>query len=177
MDIRDWSTLIGLVSTLGLGIYNFYMGQKSAQRSSVVGAVTAQRIKWGAEIQDLVASFCGTAHYWRFSTVKNSDEERKKIEEIDRLRHLIALKLCERTGIELEIEILVGEIVSMSSRHKDVCDDDYREALSKLVLKTQELLRKNWDSITYEAQNGMLATSDVPGLPALKSSKKALNDQ
>lgn len=168
MYIRDWLTLIGLVVTLCLGGYNFYMGYKSAQRSSIVGAVTTQRIKWGAEMQDLVASFCGTAHYWRFSTVRNSDEERKKIEEIDRLRHLIALKLCERTGIELEIENLVGEIVSMSSGFKKVSDEEFRETLNKLVRKTQVLLRQNWDNIKSEAKNGILASVDVPGLSALK---------
>ncbi|MDX2030321.1 MAG: hypothetical protein SF339_06615 [Blastocatellia bacterium] len=172
MDGKEWLNLIGIIVTLCLGLYNFYIGQKSARRSSVVGAVTAQRIKWGAEIQELVASFCGAAHYWRFSTVKHSDEERKKIEEIDRLRHLIALKLCERSGIELEIENLVGEIVSMSSQFKDVTDDDFRNALNQLVRKTQEMLRKNWDSITYEAQNGMLASPNLPGLPTLNKERQ-----
>src|ERR1043165_3360833 len=99
MEPKDWLTFGGVVVTLGLGTYNFYMGQRSARRTSM-GMVTAQRLKWGAEIQDLISSFCGATHCLRFSVLKGTDEEREKIEEIDRLRHRIPLNLCERTQLE-----------------------------------------------------------------------------
>jgi hypothetical protein len=172
MDSKDWLTLSGFAVTLGLGIYNFYTGQRSARRTSVVGAVTAQRLKWSAEIQDSVASFCGTAHYWRFSTVKGSDEQRKKIEDIDRLRHLIVLKLCEGTPIQLEVEALVRNIVFMSSGNTLVTEDAFRAELLQLIRKTQEMLRGNWEDIEFEAKHGVLASDAVPGLATSGSKLK-----
>ena len=121
MESKDWLTLGGVVVTLGLGIYNLYIAQQnariaqqSARRTSIVGAgtVTTQRLTWGAEIQDLISSFCGATHYLRFSVVKGTDEERQKVEEIDRLRHRIPLNLCERTQLELKIEECVKTINS-----------------------------------------------------------------
>lgn len=162
MDPKDWLTSGGLAVTLGLGIYNFYIGQRSARRTSIVGAVTAQRLRWSTEIQDSVASFCGAAHYCRFSTVEGSDERRKRIEEIDRLRHLIALKLCERTQTETDVEVLVECIVSTSSGKPRVSDDDFRAALLNLIRKTQDLLRENWASVAFEAKHGVLAPDTPP---------------
>ena len=72
MEPKDWLTLGGVVVTLGLGTYNFYMAQRSARRTSM-GVVTSQRLKWGAEIQDFISSFCGatqllqeTEHFCRW---------------------------------------------------------------------------------------------------------------
>jgi hypothetical protein len=126
-------------------------------RASIVGAVTVQRLKWGAGIQDLVGSFCGAAYYCRFSADKNGDEERKKkIEEIGQLRHLIPLNLCERTPIELEVEKLVEKIFSMSCGSSPGPDEDFRATLLKLVQKTKDLLRDNWQSAVREAERGTL---------------------
>jgi hypothetical protein len=157
MEAKDWVTLVGVAVTLGLGIYNFILGQRSARRVSIVGAVTAQRLKWGEEIQDLISSFCGATHYVRFSVVKGTDEERKKIEEIDRLRHRIPLNLCERTQIELKIEQCMKTIASMSSGRLAVSDEDFRAKLDELVRTTQDLLHDNWISVASEAHYGAYA--------------------
>jgi hypothetical protein len=166
MEPKDLLTLVGLVATLGLGIYNFLASQRSAQRTSIVGSVTAQRLKWGTEMQDSVASFCAVAHYCRLSTVAASEEGRKKIEEIERLRTLIVLKLCERTPIETDVEKLVEKIVSMSFANSPGSDDDFRAKLLQLIQKTQDLLRENWASVASEAKTGVLATNIVPGSAA-----------
>jgi len=177
MEPKDWVTLGGVAVTLGLGIYNFYMGQRSARRTSIVGAVTAQRLKWGAEIQDLISSFCGATHYLRFSVVTGTDEERKKIEEIDRLRHRIPLNLCERTQLELKVEECVKTIASMSSGRLAVSDEEFRAKLDELVRTTQDLLHDNWTSVTSEAQYGAYAPR--PGAetqdPATDTSRSMIN--
>jgi hypothetical protein len=163
MEPKDWVTLGGVAVTLGLGIYNFYMGQRNARRTSIVGAVTAQRLKWGAEIQDLISSFCGATHYLRFSVAKGSDEERKILEEIDRLRHRIPLNLCERTKFEVQIEQCVKDIASMSSGRLAVSDEEFRAKLDELVRRTQRLLHDNWTSIASEAQYGAYAPRSGAG--------------
>jgi hypothetical protein len=168
MESKDWLTLGGVIVTFVLGGYNFYMGQRSARRASIVQAVTGQRLRWGSEIQDLISSFCGAAHYVRFSAVKGTDEERRKFEEIDRLRHRIPLNLCERTPLESRIEECVKTIGAMSSGRLPASDDVFRSRLDELVGLTQSLLHENWTIVASEAQYGAYAprlgaeTSDAP---------------
>ena len=156
MEAKDWVTLTGVAVTLGLGIYNFYVGQRSARRTSIVGAVTNQRLKWGEEIQELIGSFCGAAHYLRFSVIKDSDEERKRIEEIDRLRHRIPFNLCQHKDNKFErtIEQCVKMIADMCFGNLTVSDEKFRDELDLLVSTTQDLLRENWIAIVDEAQRG-----------------------
>lgn len=154
MEPKDWLTLAGLAVTFSLGIYNFYASQRSARRASIVEVLTAQRLKWGEAIQNLVGSFCGTAYYLRFSAVKDSDEERKNIEEIDRLRHLIPLHLCERTSPELAVENCAKYIASVLSRHSSLSDEQFCAKLEELIRCTQDLLNDNWQSIQLEAEQG-----------------------
>ena len=162
METKDLLTLVGLAVTLVLGIYNFYMGNRSARRTSIVGAVTAQRLKWGEEIQDLISSFCGAAHDLRFSVAKGSDEAHKKMEEIDRLRYRIPLNLCERTKLESIIEEYVKTIASMSSGHLANSEEEFRVKLNELVYTTQDLLHQNWISVTSEADRGAYTPRTLP---------------
>jgi hypothetical protein len=131
-----------------------HFARQIAEGARIVGVLTPQRLKWGAEIQDLIGSFCGAAHYLRFSVAKGSDEERGKIEEIDRLRHRIPLSLCEGTPLELEIEEYVKTIASLSSQRSALSDEEFSSTLDELVKKTKMLLHDNWQSIAFEAQNG-----------------------
>lgn len=154
METKDLLTLIGLCVTLVLGVYNFYMGIRNARRTSIVGAVTAQRLKWGEEIQDLISSFCVAAYSLRFSAAKGGDEAHKKMEEIDRLRYRIPLNLCERTELELKIEESVKTIASMSSGHLANSEEKFLGKLDELVCTTQDLLHENWRSVASEADRG-----------------------
>ena len=157
IEPKDWVALAGVTVTLALGIYNFYVGQRSARRTSIIGAVTNQRLKWGEEIQELIGAFCGAAHYLRFSVVKGSDEERKTIEEINRLRHRIPFNLCQHKDnkFERKIEQCVKKIADISYGKSSLTDEEFRYELDMLVSTTQDLLRENWIAIVDEAERGI----------------------
>jgi hypothetical protein len=145
------------VVTLLLGIYNAIQNYRNSKRTSFINTVTSERVKWIEKLRQSISTFCGLAHYWRFSTEKGSEDERKKIEEIDKLRHLIALQLNPRGSIDKEIQRLVGEIVSMSSGDRQVGKDEYRKHLETLTEKTQELLKVEWEKVKEEAVRGDLS--------------------
>jgi hypothetical protein len=84
----------------------------------------------------------------------------QKIEEIDKLRHLIVLQLNPKGRVDSDIERLVGEIVSMSSEHHAASDEEYRMNLQLLTRKTQELLKKEWEKVKEESVRGDLARKD-----------------
>ncbi len=153
-DAKDYAAFTGIIVTLGLGAYNAVQNYRSSRRTLFINTVTAERIKWIDKLRQSMSTFCGTAHYWRFSTVKGSPEERQRIDEIDKLRHLIALQLNPDGVVDNEIQKLVGEIVSMSSGHSAVADERYRERLDELTRKTQELLKGEWDKVKEETRRG-----------------------
>jgi hypothetical protein len=151
----------GFVVTLFLGIYNTFQNYQNSKGTTFINTVTSERVKWIEKLRQSISTFCGLAHYWRFSTVRGSDEERKKIEEIDKLRHLIALQLNPLDAIEKEIQKLVGEIVSMSSGYRQVSDEDYRKHLETLTERTQQLLKAEWEKVKEESLRGDLQRKSV----------------
>jgi len=93
----------------------------------------------------------------RFTTQHGSEDQRQKIAEIDKLRHLIVLQLNPRGKIDSEIEELVGKVVSMSSGHLATGDDEYRKTLRLLTHKTQELLKAEWEKVNEESLRGNIS--------------------
>jgi hypothetical protein len=160
MDAKDYLAFTGILVTLFLGLYNAVQNYRAGKRTTFINTVTSERVKWIDKLRGSVSTFCGLAHSWRFSTVKGSAEERQKIEEIDKLRHLIALQLNPRGEVDCEIEQLVGQIVSMSSGHTEVSDEQYRAKLHQLTKTTQLLLKAEWDKVKEEANRGDLSRSE-----------------
>lgn len=157
IEPKDYVAFIGILATLGLGLYNVVQNYRSSKRTTFINTVTSERVQWIEKLRLSISTFCGLAHYWRFSTVRGSDDERKKIEEIDKLRHLIALQLNPLGTVDQEIQKLVGEIVSMSSRHREVSDEDYRKHLEILTERTQRLLKAEWQKVKEESIKGDLS--------------------
>jgi hypothetical protein len=154
---KDYVAFIGIIVTLSLGVYNVIQNYRTSRRTTFINTVTSERVKWIEKLRQSISTFCGLAHYWRFSTTKGSEDERKKIEEIDKLRHLIVLQLNPRGAVDKEIQKLVGEVVSMSSGHHVVSDDEYRSHLDQLTAKTQELLKTEWEKVKDESVRGELS--------------------
>lgn len=153
-DAKDYVAFTGILVTLILGVYNAVQNYRTSRRTIFINTVTAERIKWIGKLRENISTFCGVAHYWRFSTQKGSTEELKKIEEIDKLRHLIALQLNPKDQIDQKIQNLVGEIVSMSSGHIEVSPKKYRDNLDELIKETQELLKTEWEKVKDETRRG-----------------------
>ncbi len=157
---RDYVAFIGIAVTLLLGVYNAIQNYRTSRRTTFINTVTSERVKWIEKLRQSVSTFCGLAHNWRFSTEKGSEDERRKIEEIDKLRHLIVLQLNPNGKIDKEIEKMVGAIVSMSSGHDNVDADKYRETMQALTRKTQELLKAEWEKVKEESIKGDLSRKD-----------------
>ena len=154
IDNRDPIAFIGILATLALGLYNALQNYRSSRRTTFINTVTSERVKWIEKLRESISTFCGTAHYWRFTTQEGSEEQRRKIEEIDKLRHLIVLQLNPHGPIDSEIEGLVGKVVSMSSGYLAASDDEYRKTLQLLTHKAQELLKDEWEKVKEESLRG-----------------------
>jgi hypothetical protein len=67
------------------------------------------------------------------------------------------MQLNPKGSIDNEIECLVGEIVSMSSGHREVSNDEFRKHLEELTAKTKVLLKEEWEKVKEESRIGDLS--------------------
>src|SRR5271167_314603 len=101
IETKDIIAFSGIIFTLLLGIFNAFQNYQNSKRTTFINTVTSERVKWIEKLRQSISTFCGLAHYWRFSTEPGSIEQRAKIEEIDKLRHLIALQLNPNGAVDI----------------------------------------------------------------------------
>ena len=86
--------------------------------------------------------------------IPDKEEKNKIIKEIDRLRYLIKLQLNNSADIDKEIISLVDKIVDLTDPKKS---DELTQTLNTLVLKTQTLLKFEWERVKEESIKGDLS--------------------
>ena len=79
IDTKDYVAFSGILVTFSLGLYNAVQNYRSSRRTTFINTVTSERVKWIDKLRESISTFCGTAYYWRFSTLKGSPEEKQKM--------------------------------------------------------------------------------------------------
>lgn len=154
MEQKDYVLAAGIVVTLALGIWNAIVNHQVNRRSTFVNTVTSQRIKWIEQLRQDIASFSGLTYHWCFSDVEGKPQEHEIIKELDRLRHVIRLRL-NPDGIEDQrIEKLIEEIPRLTDPTNQAKLVDALEALTRA---TQKLLKDEWEKVKQESEHGPLS--------------------
>lgn len=80
--------------------------------------------------------------------------EAELIKEVDRLRHVIRLRLNPAGAHDKNIEALIAEI----PRYTDAShQNELTNALERLTVATQALLKEEWEKVKKESQSGPLS--------------------
>ncbi len=151
LEPKDYILGTGLVVTLALGIWNAIANYRSSRRTTFINTVTSQRIKWIEQLRQDVSAFSGLTHTWCFSALEDKPQEYRGLKEIDRLRHVIRLRLSPARVHDQKIDKLIEEIPNLtheSQREKLV------NALSELTRTTQLLLKEEWEKVKAESKRG-----------------------
>ncbi len=150
MEIKDIGLFIGFAITLGLGIWNAKMNYNTSRRTTYINTVTSQRIKWIEQIRQDISSFCGLTYNWTVSDMEGKPEEQEMLKEIDRLRHVIRLRLNPKGEYDKVIEDLILEIPKYTHQvHKE----KLKGKLDELIIATQLLLKTEWEKVKSESNN------------------------
>ena len=149
-----------MLVTLVLGIWNAVANYRSSRRTTFINTVTSQRIKWIEQLTQDVATFNGLTHTWCFSALKGKLEEPEILKEIDRLRHVIRLRLNPAGAHDRRIEKLVGEIPNLTHASQRA---NLVKALDELIRTTQLLLKEEWEKVKLESRHGDVSGRREPG--------------
>jgi len=93
VQTRDIIYGTGIILTFGLGVWNLITNYRMKQRTTFINTVTSQRIMWIEQLRQDISKFSGLTHSWHFSEMEGKAGEERILQEIDRLRHVIRLRL------------------------------------------------------------------------------------
>jgi hypothetical protein len=154
MEPKDYVLAAGVIVTLLLGIWNAVVNHRINKRTTFVNTVTSQRIKWIEQLRQDIGAYCGLTYHWSHSEMQGKPGESELLKELDRLRHVIRLRLNPRGEHDKTIETLVQEIPHYTDpqRQKELV-----EALERMTKATQALLKEEWDKVKRESEHGPLS--------------------
>lgn len=154
MDAKDYIYAIGILVTLVLGIWNLIQVYRATRKASFINTVTNQRVKWIEQLRQDISTFSGLTHTWCSSELEGRPEELEVLKEIDKLRHVIRLRLNPDGTLDKKIESLVQRIpeVTHISMRKELLS-----TLEELTATTQKLLKEEWEKVKAESKDGDLS--------------------
>ncbi len=155
METKDIVYAISILLTFLIGVWNLVLNYRTTRKTSFINTVTSQRVKWIEQLRQDIATFSGLTRTWCFSDLEGKPQEFEVLKEIDKLRHVIRLRLNPdpKETLDRKIEQLIAEIPSLThvSQH-----DKLRQALEELTTTSQKLLKQEWDKVKLEAEHGNL---------------------
>ena len=153
MADKDLIYGLGILLTFALGVWNLVANYRASRKTSFINTVTSQRVKWIEQLRQDVSSFSGLTHTWCYSELEGKPEEKEILEEIDRLRHVIRLRLNPDGTHDRKIAQLIRKIPELTHISKRA---ELTEALEELTATTQLLLKEEWEKVKAESKEGDL---------------------
>ena len=153
MADKDFIYGLGILLTFVLGVNNLVANYRASRKTSFINTVTSQRVKWIEQLRQDVSSFSGLTHTWCYSELEGTPEEKEVLKEIDRLRHVICLRLNPGGIHDQKIAQLIRKIPELTHISKRA---ELTEALEELTATTQLLLKEEWEKVKAESKDGDL---------------------
>lgn len=153
MDTKDVGYAVSIMLTFALGVWNLVVNYRNTRHTNYINTVTAQRVKWLEQIRQDISSFCGLAYTWHYSNLAGTDQEHDILKEIDRLRHVIRLRLNPSGTHDKTIEQLIAEIPKYTDCSQR---DKFQKTIEELTTTSQLLLKEEWEKVKREVEHGNL---------------------
>ena len=151
-EAKDTVLAVGLAITLFLGVMNAIANFRLSRRTTFINTVTSQRIKWIEQLRQDVSSYAGLTFHWVSTDIEKVEKRQELLQEIDRLQHVIRLRL-NPTGEE---DKNIAQCLSEIPKHTDH-PEVIGKLLEQLTSATQRLLKEEWDKVKLESQHGPLS--------------------
>ncbi|MEE8574955.1 MAG: hypothetical protein V3T30_06035 [Thermodesulfobacteriota bacterium] len=145
---NEYLYVIGILLTFIVSLCNLWYNIRVARRTTYINTITSQRIKWIEQLRQDISTFNGLTHTWCRSNLKGTLREHEVLQEIDRLRHLIRLRLNPSGTHDKVIERLIYEIPDLTGKS---LRKERQKAQDELTKTTQLLLKDEWDKVKDEA--------------------------
>ncbi len=152
MDTKDIIAFSGIGVSLAIGIIGLVISYKNSKRTIFINSITSSRIKWIEVVRNYLSQFISNTTLIINGNLDNG--ERKKIEkDIQITGDNIKLQLNRQSELDLQVINLIEEIQSKLK----IILTGVSELNQELILKSQDLLKFEWERIKEEAKSGDLS--------------------
>ncbi|PXX95910.1 hypothetical protein [Halomonas sp. LBP4] len=157
MEPKDIAYAVGIFLTFAIGVWNLVQNYRNTRRTNFINTVTSQRVKWIEQLRQDISTFSGLTYTWSASNMEGKPQEPEMVREIDRLRHVIRLRLNPRGKHDSRIETLLEEIPKYTDPGQSA---KLAAALTDLTTTTQLLLTEEWEKVKKESEYGNLQSGN-----------------
>lgn len=160
---KDTLTGIGVILTFIIGVFNLIYSISNNKKTSYINTVTAERIKWITKVREYIAEFYTDIDYY----ARSDDDMIEKVNRTNLLRMKIKLYLNPEEN--QDIIVLIDELndllkyarigtsrILLNSIQRERTRQILYHELNQLVLKTQTMLKAEWEKVKKESENGNL---------------------
>ncbi len=150
---------VAIMFTFLLGGGNLYYNYRNNKRTTFINTVTSERMKWIHNTREAISTLCGRTHYWVMTQNELSDEESNNVrKEVDKLMLLVKLYLNPESDKDIEIMNLIDEIPKYTDKSQA---EQMKDLQSRIVEKSQFLLKGEWDKVRDESLQGDLRRKNI----------------
>ena len=149
-------TLIGIALTFLVAVLNLIYSITNNKKTRYVNTVTTSRMKWIDSLRDKVSAFIAvTIRLLNPEWVKREpDEVSLLIRERDTLMQQIILHLNPDDPVDQALKGMVKQVFGQTAR--GVYSDDLATLLIQLRDATAAYIKKEWEKVKKESQEGQL---------------------
>jgi len=154
LEPKDIVYAISIMLTFAVGVWSLVLNYRNTRRTNFINTVTSQRVRWIEQLRQDISAFSGLTYTWSASNMEGKPQEYEMVNEIDRLRHVIRLRLNPAGTHDKRVEALLEEIPRYTDPSQSA---KLSAALNDLTATTQFLLKEEWEKVKREAQRGNVA--------------------
>ena len=156
-DYTPLISLVGICVTFVVSVVSLALNIRNANKSDFITIVTKSRMNWMDALRVSISTFCSKVIRLHLTSPDKTETEARLnlIEDIQQLKHFIVLQLNRGDEYDAEIIKIIGRLSSLTP-DKDL-DRDLE--IKRLMKKTQDLLKLEWEGIKEESKKGNLAES------------------
>ncbi|MEK5142573.1 hypothetical protein [Paenibacillus sp. FSL M7-0134] len=110
LTISQWVTLGAVIATLIVGMINLFSSLHTNKRTTFVNAVTSERVKWMAQLRELISEYLMLTTYYDQKPLLKGEGMNSFFERLIFLKHRIKLHLNHSGKEDNEINSLIEKI-------------------------------------------------------------------
>lgn len=174
-ETSNLSWITTALVTFVLGVASIIYNMNISKKTQFISTVTTERIRWMTTLKEYISEYYSTAN----TSIPNQSHEENRLRisemlnECNRLKLKIILYLNPNDDAELinEIKANYELLVRWSNliarlqnepeniginQYIDLLNTQFRESLENILTKSQTMLKKEWERIKMESENGKL---------------------
>ncbi|MGG0387827.1 hypothetical protein ABEZ76_07570 [Priestia megaterium] len=155
---KDWITLLGILATLGIGIWNLNI----SKGNRYINNINSERLKWINNIREAFSNFNKSAYIYanllgrvqKDDTLEATNEENYTFPEAVYYADLIKLYTNPKEILSVKLSSAMSDLLILLTKTGDFRMSSYKDISDDIHYYQQVILKAEWSRMKKEAKAG-----------------------